>query len=110
MFTPAEILEMVKSGVSVDDIERLAAVSSRVEAPASSTDGAPKAKASTPDWLVARGERKAARRALAATLRASGVDLSTDAGRKAWAEAKAKAGLTKAEKAAHKAYVASKKA
>ncbi len=107
-FTPADILALLALGLSVTDIAGM-----DVPAAASPVAGTPVVDAPAkvaPAWLVARGERKANRRALAATLRADGVDLSTDAGKAAWAKAKADAGITKAEKAAHRAFVAGRKA
>lgn len=54
----------------------------------------------TPAWLVARGERKAQRRALAAQMRAAGIALTPEA----WSEAKKSAGIAAAERKAHAAF------
>ena len=69
MFSAAEILELIRSGVTPSEIVELQRASS--EAGAASTVAAPpKAKAATPDWIIQHGIRKAARRKLAADLTA----------------------------------------
>lgn len=72
---------------------------------ASETVVASKPRAGAPDWLIARAERKANRRALAATLRAQGISPTGEA----WTKAKKAAGIASAERKAHSEFVASKK-
>lgn len=65
----------------------------------------------TPDWLKARGDRKAQRRALAhdpAVIAAIAKAKTPAAKAAVWAKAKADAGITALETAAHAAFVASK--
>lgn len=88
--TTAEALKLAKAGFTPADIIALAQASGSTGA-ASTVAAPPKVKAETPAWIVQHGINKAARRALAADLRAKGVSLVGPKGSAAWAKAKAAA-------------------
>lgn len=92
MFTAAEVLELIRAGASPAEVIELQRASSAAGAE-STVAAPPKAKANTPDWIVQHGVNKAARRALAAELRAKGVSLSGPKGQAAWKKAKKAAGI-----------------
>jgi activator of 2-hydroxyglutaryl-CoA dehydratase len=88
----ADIKELVALGFTPEQI--VAASSASSAAGAESTVVAPpKAPKTTPAWIVQHGINKAARRKLAAELRAKGVSLKGAKGAAAWAKAKKEAGI-----------------
>lgn len=93
MFTAQEIIELVKAGVSPAEIVEMQRASSA--AGAESTVAAPPVEKAVPEWIVRFAQNKAARRALAATLRESDptIDFSTPKGQATWRKAKKQAGL-----------------
>ena len=90
--TTAEILELVKAGFTPQQIVELQSASPAAHGPVAAAPDAPRsAGKSTPDWIVQHGINKAARRALAAQMRADGriTKAMTPAQRQAaWAKAK----------------------
>jgi hypothetical protein len=91
----ADIKELVALGFTPEQIVAASSASS-----ASSAAGAestvvapPKAPKATPAWIIQHGINKAARRKLAAELRAKGVSLKGAKGAAAWAKAKKEAGI-----------------
>jgi activator of 2-hydroxyglutaryl-CoA dehydratase len=88
----ADIKELVALGFTPEQI--VAASSASSAAGAESTVVAPpKAPKATPAWIIQHGINKAARRKLAAELRAKGVSLKGAKGAAAWAKAKKEAGI-----------------
>jgi hypothetical protein len=90
----ADIKELVALGFSPAEIVASLGASASSAAGAESTVVAPpKAPKTTPAWIVQHGINKAARRKLAAELRAKGVSLKGAKGAAAWAKAKKEAGI-----------------
>lgn len=94
MFTAQEIIELVKAGVSPAEIVEMQRASSAAGAE-STVAAPPREKPAVPAWIVQHAQNKAARRALAATLRESDptIDFSTPKGQATWRKAKKQAGL-----------------
>lgn len=90
----ADIKELVALGFTPEQIVASMGASASSATGAESTVAAPpKAPKATPDWIVQHGINKAARRKLAAELRAKGVSLQGAKGAAAWAKAKKEAGI-----------------